>query len=213
MYVCVLHTMGGSITQWAALLSTITMYVCVAHIGRVYQTVSWYILKKSYVCVSVAHNGQVYHTVGGYIFKKSYVCVLQTMGRYITQWAGMFSTFHMYVCVLHTVGAYIFKTFYVCVCCTQWTGLSLSGLVCLQKSICVCAAHNERVHHTVGGYMFNTPMYVCGRVYHTVGGYTFNKSFVCVCCTQWAGLYTKIHMYVCAAHNGRFYFQNVVHVW
>ena len=82
--------------------------------------------------------------------------------------------------------------------------------------MCVCAAHNGRVYHTVGGYIFDS-RYVC--VLHTMGGFTtqwvvayFQKIMgMRVCCTQWTGLSHsgRAHFQqlpcVCIAHNGRVY--------
>ena len=146
MYACVLHTVGGSITHWC---------------------------KHSWACVCAAHSGRVYHTVGGYIFDSRYVCVLHTMGGFITQWVCIFSKIHGHACVLHTVDgsitqwAGIFSTAAMCVYCTQWAGLSHSGLAYFQKNRGhVCAAHIGRdqlqkylcmcVLHTVDGSIFKT---------------------------------------------------------
>ena len=119
-----------------------TQWTGLSHSGRIYF--------RQPLCVCIAHNGRVYYTVGGCIFSKNHghACVLHTVDGSITQWAGIFSTAAM------------------CVYCTQWAGLSHSGLAYFQKIVGMC-------------------------VLHTSGGTNYKNTYVCVCCTQWTGLFSK----------------------
>ena len=164
------------------------LYICVASHSR-----RDYFQNFRGMNVCAADSGVIYDTVGEYIFKSSDVCV----------------------CAAHSgrVNHTLVQTFMgMCVCCTQWTGLSHSGRIYFRQPLCVCIAHNGRVYHTVGMHVFkNSWACVCaahtGRVYHTMGGHIFNSCHVCELhtmggfITQWAGIFAKYHGHVCMLHT------------